>query len=294
MHLDVAVLDRFYRQSALGQMGRRTITRALRDLWPNVRNCDVAGVGFATHLLRPFLEEASSVTALMPAGQGVLPWPPEGPNATLLYEEGLWPLPDCCLDRLVLVHAIETTPDPIALMDEAWRVLRGEGKLAVIVVNRMSPWAWTDRTPLGHGRPFSKGQIERLLSDHGFLTLECQHVLHLPPTHQRFLLRSAGLFEGAGKRLWKRGSALLILEAQKRQLAMRPRAKLRIAELLPGLLPRPASPRAARDTAQKAALEQGLTPTAKPPLARAETGRRHEGAGAPVINLDHARLGRPR
>ena len=38
----------------------------------------------------------------------------------------------------------------------------------LIVANRAGVWARADRTPFGHGRPFSKGQILRLLEDTAF------------------------------------------------------------------------------------------------------------------------------
>jgi alpha-ketoglutarate-dependent 2,4-dichlorophenoxyacetate dioxygenase len=47
-----------------------------------------------------------------------------------------------------------------------------EGRLLLIVPNRRGIWARLDSTPFGHGRPYSRGQLERLLGDALFTPLE--------------------------------------------------------------------------------------------------------------------------
>ena len=51
-------------------------------------------------LLRPFRLEAARTLALMPAAQGVIQWPREGPNAAVLTESYQWPIQTGFLDRL--------------------------------------------------------------------------------------------------------------------------------------------------------------------------------------------------
>ena len=39
------------------------------------------------------------------------------------------------------------------LLRECWRVLRDDGRLLVVVPNRLGSWALFDHTPFGQGRP---------------------------------------------------------------------------------------------------------------------------------------------
>lgn len=211
---DVVDLRDFY-DTSLGQMARRMIRRQLRQLWPNVAGQRVLGVGFATPYLRPFLGEAERVLAAMPASQGVLPWPPEGPSMTLLADETDLPLPDRSMDRIVLVHALEATEQARGMLREIWRVMADGGRVAVIVPNRRGIWARMERTPFGNGQPFSTGQLARLLRDNMFTPVSSNGALFLPPTSSRVALRSAPWVEELGKRWFETFAGVNIVEASK-------------------------------------------------------------------------------
>ena len=113
----------------------------------------VAGFGFAAPLLRPFLTDARRVISLMPAQQGVMPWPSGGPNLSALVEETAWPLGTGFVDRMLVLHGLETCERPAALLDEAWRVLAPGGRAAFIVPNRAGLWARRDGRPSAMGGP---------------------------------------------------------------------------------------------------------------------------------------------
>lgn len=211
---DVVDLRDFY-DTSLGQMARRMIRRQLRQLWPDTNGLRVLGLGFATPYLRPFLGEAERVVAVMPACQGVLPWPPEGPGMTLLADETDLPLPDRSMDRIVLVHALEATEQVRGMMREVWRVLADGGRAAIVVPNRRGIWAHMERTPFGNGRPYTTGQLARLLRDSMFTPVSSSGALFLPPTTSRVLLRSAPWVEQLGRRWFETVAGVTIVEATK-------------------------------------------------------------------------------
>ena len=196
MWTDVVDLRDFY-ASPLGQMAQRLIMPRLRSLWPDVRGMRVLGLGFAIPYLRPFLGEAERVIAMMPANQGILAWPPEGPNLTCLVEETLLPLPDRSMDRILLVHAVESTEQTRALLREIWRVLGDSGRLMLVVPNRSGIWAGLERTPFGNGRPFTPFQLQRLLRENLFAPLDKTQALMMPPFQSPALLRLAPAIEKA-------------------------------------------------------------------------------------------------
>src|SRR5258707_15317767 len=127
MSLDVVDLRNFYAQP-LGAVARRLVSRGIRMRWSDVRAQRVLGIGYATPYLGLFREEAERCLALMPAPQGVVRWPSSRPALAALVEEDELPLTDSAVDRVLLVHALEMSSDPVGLLREVWRVLAGGGR----------------------------------------------------------------------------------------------------------------------------------------------------------------------
>ena len=92
MHLDVLDLRNFYYRTGLGRAAQKAVRDSLVTLWPEAKGQTVVGFGFAVPLLRPFVADARRVIGLMPAPQGVMPWPQGLPNLSVLTEETHWPL----------------------------------------------------------------------------------------------------------------------------------------------------------------------------------------------------------
>ena len=256
MHHDVCELRDFYYTTSLGRAAQKAMRDQVTGYWPSVKGLSVAGFGFAVPLLRPTLAQARRVMALMPAQQGVMHWPFEADNHSVLVEETSWPLAQDSIDRLVVLHGIETSERPAALMEEAARVLKPGAKLLLIVPNRSGLWARRDGTPFASGRPFSLGQIETLLDEHGFRAEGHSAALFFPPRNRASWLRWAMMLENLGQRLSRyHAGGVLLVEATRISdtprptgLSVRERRPLRI--LNPGRTPvaRPAwRDHAARD-----------------------------------------------
>lgn len=201
MHLDVLDLRNFYYRSPLGRAAQKVVRDALVQMWPEARGQTVAGYGFAVPLLRPFLSEARRVIALMPGPQGVMPWPAGQPNISVLCEDHLWPLQAGQVDKLVLMHGLETSETPALLLDEVWRVLGPGGKAVIVVPNRAGLWSRTDTTPFGYGRPYSLSQLEGQLRVHGLIPVRHKSTLYQPPSHKSVWRKSADLLEKLGGKL---------------------------------------------------------------------------------------------
>src|SRR6201982_1239381 len=122
MSIDVVDLRDFY-SNRLGAVARHFVGRGVRRRWIDARGLRVLGIGYATPYLGLFREEAERCLAFMPAAQGVVKWPTTRRALSPLVNENELPLPDNAVDRILLVHAIEMTNDPGALLREVWRVL---------------------------------------------------------------------------------------------------------------------------------------------------------------------------
>ena len=214
MWTDVVDLRSFY-ASGLGRVARRMIGERIRDLWPDVRGMNLLGVGYATPFLEPFRDEAARVLALMPAGQGVAPWPSEGAGSTALADETDLPFADRSMNRLLVVHALECAEPPRTLMRELWRVLADDGHMLVVVPNRRGLWAQLERTPFGHGRPYSPGQLSHELRQSMFMPAQSDAALFVPPTHSQMVLSAAAACERIGHSWCPRFAGVVLFEATK-------------------------------------------------------------------------------
>ena len=225
MNVDVVDLRDFY-AGRLGQVARRMIRRRLRLMWPDVTGLRVLGFGYPTPYLRLFMNEAERVVAMMPAGQGVLPWPTGAPYRVALVEEGELPLADYSIDRVLLVHSVEFSEQLRPLLKEVWRVLAGGGRLIAVVPNRRGIWARSDRTPFGQGQPYTPGQLTRLLREEGFTPESTAAALFVPPTRSRMILRSAVAWETVAERWFTAFAGVSMVEATK-QIYATPTVKQR-------------------------------------------------------------------
>ena len=197
MYLDVVDLRAFY-GDRLGRVARRLIAARLKSRWPSVAGDRVLGFGYATPYLRDLCREAERAIAFMPAAQGVVNWPPEGPNAVALVADDALPLPDASIDRVLVVHALEMAASAPDLLREIWRVLAPGGRVILVVPNRSGIWARVETTPFGYGRPFGRGQLTVLLREALFSPLGWTEALAAPPFRRRPWLGTGVAWERVG------------------------------------------------------------------------------------------------
>lgn len=215
---DVETLRDFY-GTDLGQVVRRLLMQRIRARWRRVEGATVVGLGFASPYLGVFRAEAARVGALMPMNQGALVWPARGSRLSVLVDEGRLPLPDASVDRLLVVHCLETAENVRPLLRELWRVLSAQGRLLIVVPNRRGIWARLDRTPFGQGRPYSRAQLDELLTETLFTPINGDGALFVPPLDWRMVVRAAPTVERLGARLPAGFAGVVVTEAVKELIA---------------------------------------------------------------------------
>jgi SAM-dependent methyltransferase len=164
-------------------------------------------------------------------------WPSSRPALAALVDEDELPLTDSAVDRVLLVHALEMSSDPVELLREVWRVLAGGGRLLVVVPNRRSVWARMDTTPFGHGRPYSRSQIMQLLRETWFTPTGWDEALYVPPIPRGWFLRSAAAWERAGATFASPFAGVHIVEATKQVYRAIPAPRREKRRLVPALEP---------------------------------------------------------
>ena len=213
MYLDVTDLRDFYGDRQ-GRIAKRLIGERLKALWPSTAGETLLGMGYASPYLRDIGRDAERVMAFMPAAQGVLCWPSEGPNRTALVADDALPLPDACVDRVLIIHGLETAANSHDMLREIWRVMVPGGRLIVVAPNRAGIWARVETTPFGHGRPFGRGQLTALLRETMFSPGGWTEALAAPPFRKAWL-RTGVAWERAGRALWPAFAGVIIVEATK-------------------------------------------------------------------------------
>ena len=213
----------FY-QSGMGRMARHLIARKLKPVLTGAfpqqhHDLDVVALGYARPYLKYISDHYPHLINLQTVAGDLTPWPPSPrlPRRQARVDEHQLPLLDASLDLMLVMHCFETAAVPKEMADELWRVLKGQGKLVLVVPHRGSMWVGRDDTPFGRGQPFSTNQIKHLLQDHGFKVSKIHQALAAPPSHSRFYPRYAPFVE----RLPNPLGGVLIVEAVKMIYAVR-------------------------------------------------------------------------
>lgn len=238
MRRDVLELRQFY-ASKLGRAAREMVARKVMETWDDAVGLDVLALGYATPFLGPIQLAARRVVAAMPAQQGVEIWPLGAANLSCLTAEDALPFPNALFDRILAVHAIEESPDPLGLMREVWRVLAPSGRVVVATAARNGLWANAEKTPFGHGRPYTRSQLADLLREAELEPTGWTRALYVPPVG--WMAGWAEGFEQAGSRLWPGFAGIVLTEAVKQTFAVKAKtARVRGLVARPVLTPLPA------------------------------------------------------
>ncbi len=239
---DVLELRAFY-ATPLGAAAHAAIAGKLAEAWGDARGLDLLGLGYATPYLGAFSSTARRTVASMSETQGVEVWPAGSRNLTCLAGDLALPFPNALFDRVLVIHGLEESDDPTAYLEEVRRVMSPSGRMIAAVAARRGLWAGSEATPFGHGRPFSRSQLEATVRAAGLEPVAWSRCLYAPP-----LQMAAGLadtFEQVGSRLWPPFSGLILLEAVKQTFALLPKGLGAPVRSRPVFAPQPAP--AARD-----------------------------------------------
>ena len=231
---DIVRLDDFYHS----EMGRLVASFLRKDIQPLLRldsQIDRLGFGYPFMCL-PSMGRASMgstgtlIPVLIPSEMGALAYGPEDHVMTASIASDAWPVASDSVNQIIIAHGLEYCYDGEACLSEANRVLASAGELVLMVPNRRSLWVRDEATPLGHGRPFSKGQVTKLLHKTGFRITAISRALFLPPLAMRTALLSARLvraMDHLGHYGWGMFGGVMVVRATKLRYAQKPKGHRR-------------------------------------------------------------------
>lgn len=108
-------------------------------------------------------------------------WPEAIAKNHVVTNRNHWPCHAEEADLICMIHDLEFAENPEIYLKEAWRVLKGEGRMILIVPNRAGRWAREDNNPFGRGYPYSLDQIASLLKKAQFQIDGVERALFYPP-----------------------------------------------------------------------------------------------------------------
>ncbi|RFC62697.1 class I SAM-dependent methyltransferase [Fulvimarina endophytica] len=211
---DIIDLRDFY-ASPLGVQAARAISLALTPIWAPISEERLVAIGYGTPFLDRFAVDAERALSFMPAPQGAACWPHGSASLTALVGLENLPLGDASIDRMLIVHGLEFAESPEAFMEEIWRVLAPGGRVIIVAPNRRGVWARFEHTPFGSGRPWSRGQLQRLLRGAMFTPATFSEALFFPPFRRRALLSVTTPLERLGRTAWPVFAGVVMVEAVK-------------------------------------------------------------------------------
>lgn len=231
MLLDVRQLMAYY-ATPRGLVVQRAIRDALQTQLPDMKQQRVLGYGFTQPYLQALAPEAERIVAFMPAPMGCISWP-ESSSVTVLGDEAQLPFPEAFFDRILLLHGLESAENPRRLIRHLWRILAPQGRIILVVPNRMSFWALSERSPFGCGRPFRKAELNHLLQHNLFTPLSWSSALYFPPWCKATAL--AGLWEKWAAKICRGLGGVHIVVAEKNLYASPP---VCVARVYPAYAPK--------------------------------------------------------
>ena len=199
----------------LGRIACRHINNQIKAFWADIKDASVLGIGFTTPYLSSFSASHRRVFACMPAEQGVIHWPPNTLNLSLLSDECELPFANDSIQRVLAVHALENTENARQMMAEIWRILAPGGRLLVVVPNRRGIWARSPQSPFAHGQPFTYWQLRQLFAKNSFTAVGASSALFFPPSAGRYTLRLSGFLERFGTNFFPGFGGVILMEAEK-------------------------------------------------------------------------------
>ena len=188
MKLDLKKIHDFY-QSDLGRYAMPHIRLLLKNAIPKHVNKMIYVCSAGIFPVEDVLDGVERVVM-----QSTTPIPDFNDNTRkgrfVIIGAKQWPYRAEDVDHIILIHDIEFMSNPEAYLQEAWRVLKGEGQLTIIFPNRAGRWVRKDNNPFGKGYPYTPQKMEKILNKAHFTIDDMNGALYFPPYRPKTKLAS--------------------------------------------------------------------------------------------------------
>lgn len=218
MRVSSREFEDFYK-SNLGQIASKIVLENIQEIWGNIENQNILGFGYCDDILNQISGNSKRIINYQIDTEI-----PNCIHGDLVGTEDRTPFEDSLFDKILCIHGFEESESPQKTLRELWRILAPEGSLIMIVPNRRGAWSRRDDLPFGHGRPYSRSQLMKILETSLFDVKKAKRILFAPPFDFGVLNNFSNKFEIIGSKLWPTFGGLLLFEIRKRVFIMPPLA----------------------------------------------------------------------
>jgi len=202
MHEIPEEIRTFY-ESPLGRAALDLLRAHVEKLWPVLENERIFSLGAAGILFDGTVSSARMTGT-------------EGENFSCLVDAKNKPLPDADVDRLAVLHG-GASFDLGALLREGIRVLKGEGRILLILPRKGGLWDSVPLSPFGQEPAYSERNVRNLLKRNGYFIERIDRALYAPPIDAPWNLFWVPKIEMAAPFVFPFGGGVLVVEAKKRE-----------------------------------------------------------------------------
>lgn len=215
MYFSVSDLQDFY-TSDIGNISQGILQSHINEFWPDMHGLRVLGCGYAYPYLDDLCKGSERYIAMTTPRMGAIEWCANQKNTSFISNELNIPIEGSSIDRILLVHHLEYCDHLRESLQEIWRVLKPNGRLLVVVPNRMGVWSRADWSPFGHGHPFTASQLCTYLRDNKFIQERHKAALFVPPMPDSpIMMKSANLIERMAGNIFPFVAGVHMMEASK-------------------------------------------------------------------------------
>ncbi len=170
---------RFYSRPD-GQRVARALAQAAASMTSPRRTMRLLAIGPCAPMLAGF--DPALIERLAMADPFALgPWPDPAHNLLCVANPRHLPFASALFDQAIVCHTLEHDARPDRILRELWRVLAPAGEAVLFVANRAGVWTHFENTPFGHGHPYGRSQLRRLIDDALFEVSDWRQLLVAPP-----------------------------------------------------------------------------------------------------------------
>ena len=214
MYNNINNLEIFY-ASRLGRHCRRLINYQLNSFVSDVKGMNVLGIGYTFPFMNKLRSENNGFYVFSTNNYGNDNLTSTKNLFSCIIEENTIPIPDLYFDRIIISHTLEFLANIENFLQEVWRILNGEGRIIILVPNRLGLWARDENNPFGYGQPFSKSQIINLLKKNKFQITKIKYSLYIPPNYINLILKYSNNIDIFFSKFVFGFGGILIVEAKK-------------------------------------------------------------------------------
>lgn len=180
MYVDLSRIDKFYK-TPIGAYVQKRLSSAVDAFCANfpIDGRTVVCSAACYPYIDKIKQDAARLALQTPSYQDV--WPDGGVGHYMMANRDLLPYRAEEIDYMIMIHDLEFAEDPDVYLRECWRVLKGEGRLFIVIPNRAGRWARQDNTPFGRGYPYTLEQLRSLLAKSHFMVDTVERALYFPP-----------------------------------------------------------------------------------------------------------------